>query len=107
MKSWRLSENTYTAGATLAFWTVERLMFRACSLTRDFASIIEDPAFVERHRTKEDVMALFCAPWTRILAAGSDMVDYDRPPNQKRDREMEGGRGKDAKLSGALTRSFP
>lgn len=85
-------EYTYTAGATLAFWTVERLMFRACSLTRDFASTIEDPAFVERHRTKEDVRALFCALWTRILAAGSDMVDYDRPPNEKRDREMEGGR---------------
>ena len=29
---------TYTAGATVAFAVVERLMFLACSLTLDFAS---------------------------------------------------------------------
>jgi hypothetical protein len=69
-----LEKRAYTAGATAAFLVVERLMFLACSLTRDFASIMLIPAaFEERHRTYEGEMALG-APFTRIVAAGNDMA---------------------------------
>ena len=49
-------------------------MFRACSLTRDFASTIEIPvAFEERHRINEGEMALG-ALLARIVATGNDIV---------------------------------
>lgn len=69
---------TYTEGATTAFLAVERLMFRACSLTRDFASTMEKPAaFEDRHRTYEGEMAPG-APLARIVAAGNDMREGDK-----------------------------
>jgi len=46
---------TYTEGAGEAFATEERLIWRACSRTLDFASTMDEPAIavVERWRTKK------------------------------------------------------
>lgn len=64
------------AGAAVAFETVERLIFLACSRTLDFASTIDDddPAALDTHRTK--VAVVFGAFCTRILVAGRVMVTF-------------------------------
>lgn len=70
----------YTAGATVAFAAVERLIFLACSRTLDLASsmaVVE--AAVDLHRTKA---VAFGVPGTRTRAAGIAMVsfvDHRRP----------------------------
>lgn len=66
------SNNSSYAGAGVAFDTVVRLICRACSLTLDFASTIEDVAegtTVDLHRLIID----FCATGTRILEACNAM----------------------------------
>lgn len=64
------------AGAAVAFETVERLIFLACSRTLDFASTIDDddPAALDTHRTK--VAVVFGAFCTRILVAGRVMITF-------------------------------
>lgn len=64
------------AGAAVAFETVERLIFLACSRTLDFASNIDDddPAALDTHRTK--VAVVFGAFCTRILVAGRVMITF-------------------------------
>lgn len=67
---------TYIGGAGVALVMVERLIWRACSRTRSFASTMEEAAMavVERQRTKE-VAGFFWLAWTRIRAAGRAMVE--------------------------------
>lgn len=67
-------DNTYATGAGVAFDTVVRLICRACSLTLDFASTIEDGTagtIVDLHRLMVDA-ADFGTP-TRILDTGNAM----------------------------------
>jgi len=70
-----VNRSTYTVGACVAFDTVERLILRACSLTLDLASTIENAlpvATVDLHRT---AAADFVEDGTRIdLDTGSAMV---------------------------------
>lgn len=66
--------STYTEGAATALLGDERLIFRACSRTLDFASSIEDPAAMfDLHRTNEGLKFCFCMLGTRIRAAGRAM----------------------------------
>lgn len=64
------------AGAAVAFETVERLIFLACSRTLNLASTIDDddPAALDTHRTK--VAVVFGAFCTRILVAGRVMTTF-------------------------------
>jgi len=58
---------TYTEGVGVAFATEERLIWRACSRTLDFASTMDELAIaeVERQRTKKAV-GFFWLAGTRI-----------------------------------------
>lgn len=70
----RVTKNSYT-GAGVAFETVVRLIFRACSLTLNFASTIEEVAAgttVDLHRLMVD----FGATGTRILDACNAMTFF-------------------------------
>ena len=74
MRKKRVINNSY-AGAGAAFVTVVRLICRACSLTLDFASIIEDVAVgttVDLHRLMVD----FGATGTRILDTCNAMAAF-------------------------------
>jgi hypothetical protein len=54
-------------GATVAFLKDVRLICLACSRTLDLASIIEEPAEVDRNRTNDAFLGIPCA---RIRTAG-------------------------------------
>jgi len=66
-KRWIAS--TYTDGIGVAFATEERLIWRACSRTLDFASTMDELAIVEveRQRTRK-VVGFFWLAGTRIRA---------------------------------------
>lgn len=76
MRGEKVTNNTYAgAGAGAAFDTVVRLICRACSLTLDFASTIEDVAAgttVDLHR----IMVDFGATGRRILDTCKAMTAF-------------------------------
>lgn len=66
---------TYADGTDAASRAVERLIFLACSLTLDFASIIEYVEFAAVERERTNVMAaLLLGADTRSFEAERDMM---------------------------------
>ena len=74
MREKRVTNNSY-AGAGVAFVTVVRLICRACSLTLDFASTIEDVA-VGTTVDLQRLMVDFGAIGTRILDTCNAMTAF-------------------------------